>query len=75
MTKLLFKAIFFIFSFIFSQTVVMPWLMQETNLPLWADILIISSLLMLLGMIFDYLITNLKEKFIKRKSYEEKILN
>ena len=43
----IFKVISFITVFIFMQGVILPWVISNNIMPLWADIILISVILMM----------------------------
>jgi uncharacterized membrane protein YbhN (UPF0104 family) len=46
MSRILFKMISFALAFIFSQGVILPWAISNNDLPLWADIILVTIILM-----------------------------
>ncbi len=47
MRMMIFKVIAFVAIFIFMQGAILPWAISNTLMPLWADIILITLLLMM----------------------------
>lgn len=62
----LFKIIFSIGEFLFAQSVILPWLISNTLIPLWGDILLISMLLVISPFAIDRLAVHVL-KFLRRR--------
>jgi len=55
MRWILFKVIAFISVFIFMQGAIMPWAISNNFMPLWADIILITLVLMMWLVVIDRL--------------------
>lgn len=58
------KIIFFLGTFIFFQGAIVPWVISNDQLPLWADILILCAILICSLTLVDYLISDLIKRFL-----------
>lgn len=63
MRIVLFKIISFLAAFIFIQGVILPWTISNNMLPLWADVVLISLILMGWVAVIDRIAVNLLHKF------------
>ena len=55
MIRMLFKIISFGLIFIFLQAAILPWLISNNLMPLWADIILLTIILMMWLVVIDRL--------------------
>jgi hypothetical protein len=55
MRLLLFKMIAFLGTFMFAQGVILPWAISNNSMPLWADIILVTIILMMWLAVIDRL--------------------
>lgn len=55
MRLLVFKVISFLSVFIFAQGVILPWAISNNTMPLWADIILVTLVLMMWLAVIDRL--------------------
>ncbi len=65
MRWMIFKIIVFMTMFIFMQGAIVPWLISNNFLPLWADIIVISLVLMMWLAVIDRLSSHVLKIFRK----------
>lgn len=68
MRMLVFKVIAFLSVFIFTQGAILPWAISNNSMPLWADIVLITIILMMWLAVIDRLAYHLLK--ILRKNDE-----
>lgn len=65
MRWILFKIISFVTAFIFMQGVILPWALSNSSMPLWADIILVTIVLMMWLAVIDrrafYLLKQLRK--------------
>jgi hypothetical protein len=69
MRMMVFKVIAFVAVFIFMQGAILPWAISNNTMPLWADIVLITIILMMWLAVIDRLAYHLL-KVLRRKDDE-----
>lgn len=59
MRLMIFKVISMLAIFIFTQGVIFPWAVSNNRMPLWADILLITVILLMWFVVIDRITTQL----------------
>lgn len=71
MRWILFKIISFVTAFIFMQGVILPWAISNNFVPLWADIILITIILMIWLAVIDQLAFHLLKLLRKNDEITE----
>lgn len=58
-----YKVLLFIVGFVFIQGCILPWVISNNVLPVWADIAILGALVFLWVFLIDKLVSNAIRKF------------
>lgn len=71
MRWIVFKVISFLSVFIFCQGVILPWAISNNMMPLWADIILVSVILMIWLAVIDRLAFHLLKVLRKNDELPE----
>lgn len=71
MRWIVFKVISFLSVFIFCQGVILPWAISNNMMPLWADIILVSVILMMWLAVIDRLALHLLKVLRKNDELPE----
>lgn len=71
MRWIIFKVISFIAFFIFAQGVILPWVISNNSMPLWANIALITIILMMWLAVIDRLAFHLLKTLRKKDEATE----